>query len=49
MRNPFRKHTEDHDDIWDLLSDLTFSVAALGQTVIELREEVDFLIDELDD
>lgn len=49
VRNPFRKHTEDHDDIWDLLSDLTFSVAALGEAVKELREEVDFLVDELDD
>lgn len=49
MRNPFKKHTEDHDDIWDLLSDLTFSVSALGETVRELREEVDFLVDELDD
>ena len=49
MRNPFKKHTEEHEDIWDILRDVTFQYALLRETVEELREEVDYLVDFLDD
>jgi regulator of replication initiation timing len=49
MRNPFKKHTEDHDDIWDAVYELTQAYFALVSEVKDLREEVDFLVDELDD
>ena len=49
MRNPFKKHTEDHDDIWDILTDVTFTVALLQEEVEVLRQEVDYLVAELED
>lgn len=52
MFNPFKKykeHEEEHADISDLFFDLFIQVANLEATVRELREEVDFLVDELDD
>jgi hypothetical protein len=52
MRNPFKKHKEheeEHADITDLFFDLFVEVANLEARVKELREEVDFLVDELDD
>ena len=52
MINPFKKykeHEEEHQDITDLFFDLFISHSKLKQEVEELREEVDFLIDELDD
>jgi hypothetical protein len=49
MWNPFKKHEEEHDDIAWLLSELTFALHDLEETVRELREEVDYLVDFLDD
>ena len=48
MWNPF-KHNTEHDDIAYLLSNLTIALYALQQDVKELREEVDYLVDFLDD
>ena len=44
MFNPFKKHTEEHDDIWDLLTNLTFTVDRLSGQIGELQEEVNYLI-----
>jgi hypothetical protein len=52
MRNLFNKykqHEEEHADISDLFFDLFIQVANLEAEVRVLREEVDFLVDELDD
>jgi len=49
MWNPFKKHEEEHDDIAYLLAELTFALNDLQQDVQELREEVDYLVDFLDD
>jgi hypothetical protein len=49
MWNPFKKHEEEHDDIAWLLSELTFALHDLQEDVRELREEVDYLVDFLDD
>ena len=49
MWNPFKKHEEEHDDIAYLLSNLTIALYDLQQDVKELREEVDYLVDFLDD
>ena len=49
MFNPFKKHNEEHDDIYDVLMDLSTRFHMLELVVQELREEVDFLVDELDD
>lgn len=43
MRNVFKRHHDEHDDIWDLLSDLTYATHKLGNEVRELREEVNYL------
>lgn len=48
MWNPF-KHNTEHDDIAFLLSNLTIALYELQQDVQELREEVDYLVDFLDD
>jgi cell division protein FtsB len=49
MRNPFKKHNEDHNDVWDVLTDVTFTVALLQEEVEVLRQEVDYLVAELED
>ena len=49
MRNPFKKHSEAIDDLYDYQSDLFGMLSALALEVQQLREEVDFLVDELDD
>jgi coenzyme F420-reducing hydrogenase gamma subunit len=45
MWNPFKKH----DDIDWLLAELTVALSELSESVKELREEVDYLVDFLDD
>lgn len=48
MWNPF-KHNTEHDDIsWALIS-LSSAILDLQDSVRELREEVDYLVDYLDD
>lgn len=49
MRNPFKKHTEDHDYIWDVLRDVTFQFALVKEELEVLRQEVDYLVAELED
>jgi hypothetical protein len=49
MWNPFKKHEEDHDDIAETILLLGFAVRDLQDAVKELREEVDYLTDFLDD
>lgn len=49
MWNPFKKHEEEHDDIAYLLGQLTFALNDLQENVRDLREEVDYLADFLDD
>jgi len=49
MWMPFARHTEEHDDIAYMLTQLTFALDNLNQSVKELREEVDYLADFLDD
>jgi len=49
MWMPFVGHTEEHDDITYMLTQLTFALDNLNQSVKELREEVDYLADFLDD
>ena len=52
MRNPFKKnnwHNEEHDDLSELIVDILFDLSRLRKEVETLREEVDFLVDELDD
>jgi hypothetical protein len=49
MWNPFKKHEEEHDDIAYLLAELTVALSELHESVMELREEVDYLVDFLDD
>lgn len=52
MLNPFKKHKEheeEHAYTTDLFFDLFVQVGNLEATVRELREEVDFLVDALDD
>jgi hypothetical protein len=49
MWNPFKKHEEEHDDIAYLLGQLTFALNDLQENVKDLREEVDYLADFLDD
>jgi len=49
MWNPFKKHEEEHDDISYLLGQLTFALNDLQENVKDLREEVDYLADFLDD
>lgn len=49
MWNPFKRHEEEHDDVALLLFQLTFELNRLADAVKELREEVDYLVDYLDD
>ena len=49
MWNFFKKHEEEHDDIAYLLGQLTFALNDLQENVKDLREEVDYLADFLDD
>jgi hypothetical protein len=49
MWNPFKKHEEEHDDIAYLVGQLTFALHDLQESIKELREEVDYLTDFLDD
>jgi len=49
MWMPFGKHNTEHDDIAFLLSKLTIALYELQESVKELREEVDYLVDYLDD
>lgn len=46
---PFKKHEEEHDDISYLVGQLTFALNELHESVVELREEVNYLSDFLDD
>ena len=52
MRNPFKKnsvHEEEHDELFDIIQDFSTTIHLLTLMVKELREEVDYLVDELDD
>ena len=49
MWNPFKKHEEEHDDVAYLLTQLTLALADLTESVRELREEVDYLAEFLND
>jgi len=49
MWMPFARHTEEHDDVVYMITQLTFALDNLSQSVKELREEVDYLADFLDD
>jgi hypothetical protein len=49
MWNPFKKHEEEHDEVAWLLAELTLALADLSESVRELREEVDYLVDFIDD
>lgn len=49
MRNPFTKHSSEHDSIYVVLCELTYALDDLRKSVKELREEVDYLVDYLDD
>ena len=44
----FKKHTENHNDIWDGFYELTQAYFALIGEVKKLREEVDYLENYLD-
>ena len=48
MFNPF-KHNKEHSNIDDALLSLTIAILELQESVKELREEVDYLVDFLDD
>lgn len=49
MWNPFKRHEEEHDDIAYLLGQLTIALSELEESVRELRQEVDYLVDFIDD
>jgi hypothetical protein len=49
MWNPFKKHEEEHDEVVHWLAELTIALNDLQESVRELREEVDYLVDFLDD
>lgn len=49
MWNPFRKDFTETDEFWNSLISLTEAVISLQNSVKELREEVDYLVDFLDD
>jgi hypothetical protein len=49
MWNPFRRHEEEHFNIDDALTVLSSAVIELQKSVEELREEVDYLADFLND
>jgi uncharacterized coiled-coil protein SlyX len=48
MWNPFRRHEEEHFNIDDALTVLSSAVIELQKSVEELREEVDYLLEVLD-
>jgi hypothetical protein len=48
MWNPF-KHKDEHDNIDYALTELSIAILKLQDSVRELREEVDYLADFLDD
>ena len=49
MWNPFAKYFVDTDELYFNLISLTSAVRDLQDSVRELREEVDYLVDFLDD
>jgi len=49
MWNPFKKNYTNTEEFWDNLITLSEAVIALQVSVKELREEVDYLVDFLDD
>lgn len=49
MRNPFKIYSEDRDEFDSLLAELYVQCFLLRNEVKKIREELDFLIDELDD
>ena len=49
MWNPFKKDYTETDEFWHSLISLTDAVISLQHSVRELREEVDYLVDFLDD
>ncbi len=49
MRNPFKAYFQDRDEIDATLADLYAYVFAMKNELQVLREEVDYLVDELDD
>lgn len=49
MWNPFKKETITEEEFWESLISLTEAVLALQASVRELREEVDYLAEFLDD
>jgi hypothetical protein len=49
MRNPFKAYFEDRDAVDANLADLYSYLFAMQHQLKELREEVDYLVDALDD
>lgn len=49
MWNPFKKDYTETDEFWASLITLAEATRALQVSVRELREEVDYLVDYLDD
>ena len=49
MRNPFKVYFEDRDAVDANLADLYAYVFTMQNEINQLREEVDYLVDELDD
>lgn len=49
MWSIFNRHKEEHYDIQWMVAQLTVALEELNESVIELREEVDYLVDFLDD
>lgn len=48
MWNPFR-HKQEHNGIYAVVQELTWALDDLRKSVEELRQEVDYLVDFLDD
>jgi hypothetical protein len=49
MWNPFHKHELEHNGIFEATLALANSIDSLRDIVAEIREDVDYLIDFLDD
>jgi len=49
MWMPFTKHNTEHDNIAEAMLILGVAVRELQDSIRELREEVDYLVDFLDD